>query len=75
MSYEKKNKLANIVAVLTVLFAIFVGVLMAVRSNDLLPIILGTGAFIYGPVCFIAYLVEIKKGVFKVDDASKEVED
>lgn len=68
MSLEQKSKFANIVAIFTVCFAIFVGILTANFSNYALPIILGTGALIYGPLCFILYLVEVKRGVFNTDD-------
>lgn len=74
MSVEQKNKFADIVAVFTVCFAIFVGILTASASNYILPIILGAGALIYGPLCFILYLIEVKRGVFDVDD-EEEVEE
>lgn len=74
MSVEQKNKFADIVAVFTVCFAIFVGILTANASNYILPIILGAGALIYGPLCFILYLLEVKRGVFDVDD-EEEVEE
>jgi hypothetical protein len=72
---EKKTKASYIIAVLTVLFAIFVGVLVANFSNDALPIILGTGALIYGPACLIAYLIEVRQGVFRESDEAEEDSD
>ena len=72
MSPEKKTKIASISAVATVLFALLVGVLTFTQSNHVLPLALGIGALLYGPICFIAYLLEIKKGVFTVGEDNSE---
>mgnify|MGYP000943494429 FL=1 len=68
MTPERKTKVAYIAAILTVCFAAFVGVLTANFSNDVLPLILGIGALSYGPICFVAYLFELRKGVFKIEN-------
>lgn len=65
MSYEKKSKFAYIVALFTVIFATCVGIMTATFSNHVLPLILGTGALCYGPVCFILCLIEIKRIGFR----------
>ena len=45
------------------------------QSDQALPLILGIGALIYGPLCFILYLIEVAKGVFKNDDDEDEEEE
>lgn len=72
MSVERKNKLANISAIFTVVITLFFGVLYYTQSDNVLPLLLGIGALIYGPLCFIFYLVEVAKGVFRHDDEEIE---
>lgn len=61
LSLEAKHKMANITAVCTVLLTLFFGVLIYKQSDQALPLILGIGALIYGPLCFILYLIELQK--------------
>ena len=75
LSLEAKHKMANITAVCTVLLTLFFGVLIYKQSDQALPLILGIGALIYGPLCFILYLIEVAKGVFKNDEDEDEEEE
>lgn len=68
LSITTKNKLAYIAAIFTVFFALFSGWLIHGQSDQALPLILGIGALIYGPLCFILYIIEIAKGVFTGGD-------
>ncbi len=72
MSVATKNKVGNISAIVTVIFTLFSGWLIYIQSDNALPLILGIGALIYGPLCFIFYLIEVAKGVFKHDDEIEE---
>ncbi len=72
MSVATKNKVAYIAAVFTVFFALFSGWLMLKQSDQALPLILGIGALIYGPLCFILYLIEVARGVFSSDGDDEE---
>ena len=74
LSLEAKHKMANITAVCTILLTLFFGVLIYKQSDQALPLILGIGALIYGPLCFILYIIEVAKGVFKHDDEDEEAE-
>ena len=75
LSLEAKHKMANITAVCTILLTLFFGVLIYKQSDQALPLILGSGALIYGPLCFILYLIEVAKGVFKNDEDEDEEEE
>lgn len=72
MSIATKNKVAYIAAICTVFFALFSGWLICQQSDQALPLILGIGALIYGPVCFILYMIEVARGVFTADDEEDE---
>lgn len=72
LSLEAKHKMANITAVCTILLTLFFGVLIYNQSDNLLPLILGIGALIYGPLCFVLYLIEVAKGVFRHDEDEDE---
>lgn len=68
LSIDTKNKLAYIAAIFTVFFALFSGWMIHNQSDQALPLILGIGALIYGPLCFILYIIEVARGVFRGDD-------
>lgn len=65
---DKKTKMAFVWAVITlVASALICGLIMA-HSNILLPLFMGIATLVYGPVCAILYLREVKNGVFSVDE-------
>ncbi len=72
LSLEAKHKMANITAVCTILLTLFFGVLIYKQSDQALPLILGIGALIYGPLCFVLYIIEVAKGVFRHDDEDED---
>ena len=72
LSLEAKHKMANITAVCTVLLTLFFGVLIYKQSDQALPLILGIGALIYGPLCFVLYIIEVAKGVFRHHDEDED---
>lgn len=67
MSLSMKNKLGNILALIVVILCILIPVTIVIAENLLFwfMIILN---FVFGPACLIAYLGEVKKGVFAYDD-------
>lgn len=67
MSLSTKNKLGNILALIVVLLCILIPVTIIMAENLLFwfMIILN---FVFGPACLIAYLGEVRKGVFAYDD-------
>ena len=73
LSISTKNKIATIAAICTVLFALLSGVMIYNQSDNVLPLILGIGALIYGPLCFVLYLIEVARGVFKQSDEDEDV--
>lgn len=72
LSIATKNKLAYIAAIFTVFFALFSGWMIHNQSDQALPLILGIGALIYGPLCFILYIIEVARGVFRGDEEDIE---
>lgn len=67
MSLSTKNKLGNILALIVVLLCILIPVTIIMAENLLFwfMIILN---FVFGPACLIAYLGQVRKGVFAYDD-------
>ena len=74
-SYYLEFAAATLLYIVNVLLTLFFGVLIYKQSDQALPLILGIGALIYGPLCFILYLIEVAKGVFKNDDDEEEEEE
>lgn len=68
----KKQKMAYVWAILTIIVTIVVGVGVLSFSNDLLPIFLAAIAVLFGPICGIIYIVEIRKGVLSVENDEDE---
>lgn len=60
------NKIGNISAVIVVILAIFmlVGFVMGISA---LFWVLAIFNIVCGPVCFILYLIEVKRGVFATE--------
>lgn len=65
---DKKTKLAFVWAAIVVAASILICALTLGRSDVLLPIFMGVTTLIYGPVCAILYLREVKNGVFSIDE-------
>ena len=63
---DKKTKLAFVWAAIVVAASILICALTLGRSDVLLPIFMGVTTLIYGPVCAILYLREVKNGVFSI---------
>lgn len=72
LSEAKKTKLAYIWAVIALVSSIFLGVLVAGYSDQILPIFLGLATILYGPITAFLYVREVKNGVFKVEDDEHE---
>ncbi len=64
----KKQKLAYFWAAITVIVVILLAVLLPVAGGKFMLIFLGIANLIFGPICAILYIMEVKKGVFNVDD-------
>ena len=65
---DRKTKLAFVWAAIVVAASILICALTLGRSDVLLPIFMGVTPLIYGPVCAILYLREVKNGVFSIDE-------
>lgn len=72
---DKKTKLAAIWALITLASSALIWGLTVAQSDHILPIFMGITTFLYGPVCAILYLREVKNGVFSIDDEESEGED
>lgn len=70
---EKKNKIGNWLAVVVVIMSIIVP-LGFVYGTNILFVFLIVINFVFGPCCFIGYLLEVKKGVFAYDDGEESTE-
>lgn len=68
MSEKKKQKMAYLWAILTLLATCLVGGLVSNFSDQVLPIFLGSAALLFGPVTGVLYLIEVKRGVFRVEE-------
>lgn len=64
----RKRNLAYFWALITILASVVIGAGVVVQSSHILPIFLAILAVLFGPICGILYLAEIKKGVLSVDD-------
>lgn len=67
MSQEKKHKIGNILAVITVLVSILVP-LGFLAGTEILFWFLIIVNLLFGPCCLIAYLMEVKRGVFAYNE-------
>lgn len=69
MTEEKMNKLGNILAIIVVLIACLLiwGLLVGI---DVVFWIFSVMLFLFGPACFVLYLREVKRGIFKDDEES-----
>ena len=63
-----KKTLAYFWSIVTILACVIVGAGVIFHWDNILPLFLSATAIIFGPVCGIMYLVEIKKGVLAMDD-------
>ncbi|MCI8646241.1 MAG: hypothetical protein HFE76_05425 [Firmicutes bacterium] len=67
ISQEKKHKIGNILAVITVLLSILVPLGFYGGTSALFWFLIIVN-FLFGPCCFIAYLLEVKRGVFAYNE-------
>lgn len=68
----KKQKLAYLWAILTLVITAIIGAGVVSYSNQVLPLFLSIIAVLFGPICGILYLAEIRKGVLSVDNGEEE---
>lgn len=64
---EVTNRLALIWALIVVAVSLALAILVAIGSDQLLPLFLSTAVLFFGPVTAVLYILEVKKGVFNVD--------
>lgn len=72
LSEERKTRLAYIWAAIALISSIVLGALVAVGSDQILPIFLGVATVLYGPVTAFLYIREVRNGVFKVEEDDNE---
>ena len=71
MTNEKMNKLGNIIAVIVLIICVLI-IWCLVGGIDIVFWFFIIVEFIFGPACFVLYLREVKKGVFKDDSEEEE---
>lgn len=69
MTENKMNKLGNILAVIVVLVACLL-ILGLKVGIDVVFWIFIVMLLVFGPACFLLYLREVKRGIFKDDEES-----
>lgn len=73
---DRKTVAAYWTAVGSIALSCLIGVLFALHSDQALPLVLGISTLLFGPIVAVAYLIEVKNGVFAVaddgEDESKE---
>lgn len=67
-----KQKIAYCWAILTVIISLIVGAGVLSSSTQVLPLVLAIVAVLFGPVCGILYIMEIRKGVLSADNSEEE---
>ena len=72
LSEERKTRLAYIWAAIALISSIVLGAMVAVGSDQILPIFLGVATVLYGPVTAFLYIREVRNGVFKVEEDDNE---
>ena len=70
MSDEKKNKVGNILAIIVLVASCLLPLGFAVGTEVLFWVLIVIN-LLFGPVCFIGYLMEVKRGVCAYDDGDK----
>ncbi len=67
MTEEKMNKLGNFLAVIVMLVAclLILGLKVGIDAVFWIFIVL---LFFFGPACFVLYLREVKRGIFKDEE-------
>lgn len=64
---EKKMKIGLWLSLGVFALYILLGALTLSSSNILLPLILGGVCLLFGPITLIFYIIDVKRGVFRVD--------
>lgn len=70
----RKQKIAYLWAILTLIITFVIGAGVVSYSDQILPLLLAGIAVLFGPICGILYLIEIRKGVLSADDSEEEQE-
>ena len=65
---DRKRKLAYFWAIVTIIGCIIVGAGVIMHSDNVLPLFLAIGGILFGPICGVMYLIEIKHGVLAMDE-------
>lgn len=68
MSEKLKNSIGNLLVIAIIIITIALGFGMVQGANWMGYIMIAV-TLVSGPLCFLLYLNEIRKGVFKVDDS------
>jgi uncharacterized membrane protein len=63
----QKHKIGNFLAIICVIVAVLIAWGMAVGSS-VFGWALAIVSLLFGPICFVGYLVEVKRGVFSAKD-------
>ncbi len=69
---DRKTKLTIIWAIITLCASVLIWILIVKQSDQVLPIFMGVTTLIYGPICAILYLREVKNGVFSSEENEDE---
>ena len=71
MDIKKKNRISYVCVALVIIISIIYTIFSIVGGGAWLPWVLVVASLIAGPACLIAYIGELRKGVFK-DDSENE---
>ena len=69
---DRKTTLTIIWALITLCASVLIWILIVKQSDQVLPIFMGVTTLIYGPICAILYLREVKNGVFSSEENEDE---
>lgn len=64
----KKMKIGQWLAIGVFILYTILGILILSSSNTVLPMFLFIVCLLFGPVTLVFYLIEVKKGVFRVSE-------
>ena len=73
MSDEKKNRIGNVLAIVVLIVSCILPFGFIVGTEILFWLLIITN-LLFGPICFIGHLIEVKKGVFAYDDPEESGE-
>lgn len=72
MEEQRKTKLAYFWSLMAVAVSILAGIMAVNAMSGLTLIFFGIFNFVFGPICLILYIKEVRKGVFEEEESDDE---